>query len=367
MPLRAVFMPVPADTDVLATAEAFTASPPWAGMHDAVAVVRTEPQQAWGVLGWLDDADAERVRIASWQIPETLGRLRYIDYGHAEADAGLLASRLRERLGDDVTRYPYHPLPRGGHFVYGMLSYALDLPKHATTRDDPTRPLVLVDDCAISGDRVRRALSDHPGRELIIATLYSHPDLRAAVCALEPYVVDFISARDLDDHAPRQHGDDYDAWVGRWRDRLDDYWIGNPDHVAFAWSEPDMTIWNDVTGQAEVGWRVVSPARCLKNRAAGTPRLQLQVVPRPGEFVIPPDVLFAAIGDATVVASASHRSVAALRHSAVDVWEGLLAGEEEKSIVRGLTGRYAVSQVQAAADVRAVINRLLSGGMLRRA
>lgn len=365
--LRAVFLPVPAtfENGVQPLAEAFASSPPWASMPRAVTVVKDGPSPAWGVLGWLDDAQAARVEAAAWQVPQTLARLRYVDYSQAEADATVLAARLLERFGEQAREFAYRPVPRGGHIVFGMLAYALQLPKTASS-GLTGGPLVLVDDCALSGARIRTALAEHPGPDLVMATLYSQPQLRDAVLAAEPRVVDFVSARDLDDHAPGQFGDDYTAWVARWRERTDDYWIGNPDHVAFAWSEPDMTVWNDVTAQAEAGWRVVPPSQCLKNRAAGTPRLQLQPRAQAGAVQVAPDVLFGSVGTQTLAASASHGTVVSLSGVAVDVWEAILYGADEKGIAQEITVRYAVSDDKARADVAALVSELVDKGLLRR-
>lgn len=367
--LRAILLPVPDGHGpaLHALAEAFVSSPPWAALEHTVCVVRAEPEPAWGVLGWLDDAAAARVEAAAWQVPETLARLRYVDYAQAEADAATLAARLVERFGPAVRRYPTRGMPRGGFIVRGMLAYALDQPHGGLPdpADDP--PTIIVDDCALSGARFRRLLEQERTGRFVLATLYSHPGLRRAVIESDDRIVDFLSARDLEDHAPRQLGDGYPDWVRRWQGRGDDYWVGNPDHVAFAWSEPDMTIWNPVSNAAEAGWRVVAPSQCLKNRMAGTPRLHRQPATATGTLPVAPDVLFGSVGDRRVIASASQATTLALEGTAAEIWDLLVATADEDETAGALVERYGVAADRAVADVAALAITLLDHGLIRRA
>jgi len=67
--------------------------------------------------------------------------------------------------------------------------------------------------------------------------------------------------------APEQE-DDYASWQSRWQERAEErsYFVGRPEPVAFAWNEPDLKMWNEVTHQEENPWRLLPPELCLKHR-----------------------------------------------------------------------------------------------------
>ena len=141
-------------------------------------------------------------------------------------------------------------------------------------------PLVVVDDCALSGARFRQFIDKSENQRVIFAPLYSHPDLRTAIESRESRVLTCVSAQDLKDYGPEELKDEYPAWQERWHHRLEGsrYWVGQVDHVCFAWNEPDRVIWNPVTQQVETGWRVVPPELCLKNAPyLDSSRLQVRV------------------------------------------------------------------------------------------
>jgi hypothetical protein len=172
-------------------------------------------------------------------------------------------------------------MPRGGFIVLGMLAYVLDLRPAQLAPSPPSDvPLVVTDDCAISGVRFSDMLDRCENRQVIFSHLYSHPDLRIAIERREPRVLACVSAQDLTDYAPAYYGDQYEAWRERWRQRPNPgYWVGQPDHVCFAWNEPDTVFWNPVAQQAESAWRLLPPELCLKNRRKFAPedaRVQLQ-------------------------------------------------------------------------------------------
>ena len=145
----------------------------------------------------------ERARLA--YLAETLRVLRrhvvYVDYAEAERACERLAASLSGEFGtDDLRRFAYQAIPRGGLIVLGILSYVLDLPATCFNSDaDPGRPLVIVDDCALSGARFGRELKSAGSRAVVFAHLYSHPELRSAILRAEPGVEFCVAARNLED------------------------------------------------------------------------------------------------------------------------------------------------------------------------
>ncbi|MEM7482285.1 MAG: hypothetical protein AAF481_14000 [Acidobacteriota bacterium] len=211
--------------------------------------------------------DRARLRPLAAALGEAHASLRYVDYRQAERDCEVLAAKLRAELPRDfLASARFEAVPRGGLIVLGMLAYSLELtPEQLSPAGDREASRVLIDDCALTGGRLGQAMRGLEGAgEVVMATLYSHPDLRRAVERRESRVRACLAARDLEEW-PRSKSD---GWSERWRERLGDtrYWIGSPEWIAFAWSEPDRPFWNPVSETVEDGWRFLPPHLCLKNR-----------------------------------------------------------------------------------------------------
>ena len=57
---------------------------------------------------------------------------RRLDYGQVEQAVRALAGRLAGEFGgEELKRFRYTAIPRGGFIVLGMLAYVLDLPRPA--------------------------------------------------------------------------------------------------------------------------------------------------------------------------------------------------------------------------------------------
>lgn len=220
--------------------------------------------------GTLRPVDAARLGTLPALVRRLRHTLRYVDYRRAEADCGILAARILDLYPRrELRRFAVRGVPRGGLIVLGMLSYHLGLDaEQLANEDDAGRPLLLVDDCALSGIRFRGVLGESEGSPVVFAHLYSHPAVRAAILEAEERVEACVAAIDLADHAREIYGDDYERWRTSGRDHLGGpYWVGLPDLVCFAWSEPDRPIWNPVSRVLEEGWRLLPPHRCLEARA----------------------------------------------------------------------------------------------------
>ncbi len=350
-----------------ALARALAAGPVWTSMPDAVMIVREDPRPVLAVLGHFDETAEARLEALRGQIGHTLHRLRYVSYAQAERDCEVLAARLVERFGrEDVRRFRFTAVPRGGLLVLGMLSYALDL-EHAQLEPPhpPEFPLVVVDDCALTGSRFGRFVKQYEHRPVIFAPLYAHPDLRAAIEAAEPDVAACVSGRDLHDHAPERLGEAYPAWRERWARRADGprYWIGQPDHVCFPWNEPDIGVWNETAGQVEHGWRVVPPEHCLKNRSLpdGEPAVSVQVQPQ-GRGRLRPSrhVLFGTFDGQLVVADVEAKTSFRLDGAAAAMWHALTEHATLEEARAALQEVYDVDEAMLNVDLQAFVEDLLA-------
>ncbi len=277
-------------------------------------------------------------------------RARQLSYSEAEDDARLLAARLRETLEPSwLKACRLTPLPRGGLLVAGFLSYLLDLVPVQISWDRPAtaEPVLLVDDCSLSGAKLAQALRGLPSREVMFATLCSPPQLRQAVREQEPRVRGFESVRDLADLSLHHFPDSRkrEAWRRRWRERRPDaYWIGLPEIVAFPWSEPDHPVWNPDTGTVDEGWRLAPPDQCLKNWA----QLGLPPAPSRRTYNTAPGVAYQTGLDSILLCRLEDGAVFELQGVAADMWRALAAYGDLQASETYLLPRYQVS----AADLR---------------
>jgi hypothetical protein len=289
-----------------------------------------------------------------------------LTYTQAEEAVFALAAELIGELGGGEARqFCYSPIPRGGLIVLGMLAYALDLDRGRLQRRPPGAPLVVVDDCSLSGARFGRFLQSVDSPQVLFAHLFSHPDLRAAILAQEQRVVGCVAAGDLRDLAPEVYPDraDYQAWQARWRQRLEGprYWIGLPELVIFPWSEPDRPYWNPLTEQAENNWRFAPPDRCLKNWG------RLNLPPRAVEHPMwrsPDHIAYSLEDEQVTLCNLQSKQLYGLEGIAADMWRALVAYRSTEAVVQYILSRYDVDEATLRHDLGAFVESLLAAGLL---
>ena len=353
-------------------AQAVAANPAWRGKSQIAVAFRPEPAAAVGILGYFEQSNVQLDAI-SWQFSSLLSRLHYVTYPQAEVAAECLAASLVEVLGIDVLRSArFTAIPRGGYIVLGMLSYLLDLGKEqilpTISTPKPDTPLVVVDDCALTGFRFGEYLQQFPDSSIVFAHLYSHPALRRAILERESRVIACISAHDLHDYAPTHCGKKYETWLGTTEARAGKarYWIGLPDHICFPWSEPDAGIWNPHTERVEHGWRILPPSRCLKNRPLTGPEpVQIQIQPT-GKHPLKPSslALFGMLEDELILGNIESGNSFSLQGVAKDMWQALVEYGNVDEVVAALTRIYDVDPARLRADVESFVGEMLSAGLL---
>jgi hypoxanthine phosphoribosyltransferase len=341
-------------------------------LADVTFAIRPKPQPALTALGFFDARTEDRLKRMSAQVQSAIHRLQYVTYADAEDACDRLGQVLREAVGSHLLEQAHAVgVPRGGLIVLGMLSYVLNL-RHAQLEGMPPsdRPLLVVDDIALTGNRLHRFLQKHPNHEVVIATLFSHPELREAMVREEPQVKAFVSAHDLHDYARER--DDYADWKAKWHARPGGkrYWTGQPDHVCFPWSEPDIGVWNPETEAIETAPRIVPPALCLKNRFATRGDLSdsaVQMQPKAAGPIKPPStVFFGSVGDSTIVANPEADVCIALQDSGEAIWHSLIRQGSVEAIVQELLGTYDTEQGALTAHVARFIDQLMDNHLLVR-
>ena len=348
---------------------AVAASPAWRELGATAMVVRDAPEPMMGVVGRFDEAALTRLSVLTWQFEHVLPRTMVLDYAAVERAVERLAKTLTGRFGRRAcAAFRYTALPRGGYVVLGLLAYALGLDQaRFATHDDGPEPLVVVDDCMVSGNRLRRYLdATRPRRPIIAATLFAAPELRAAA-ERDGRVRALVSAHDLRDDSDRRHGIGYEAWREAWRRRgQGGYWTGQPQHVVLPWNEPDAGFWNAASGRAERMWRLVAPERCAKNRPpVGEAPVAVQTQPTGIGPVRPaPTVLKARFEDAHVLGAPHWHGCLTLEGTAAAMWDALVAHGSPASAAEVLAPVYEVEPERLRADIEAFAAALMERGAL---
>jgi hypothetical protein len=138
------------------------------------------------------------------------------------------------------------------------------------------------------------------------------------------------------------------------------YWVGRPEHICFPWSEPDTKVWNPVTEQVEVSWRIAPPGLCLKNRAApGVAPGQIQIQPKAkGPLQPTPQVIFGELEGDIVVGHSGTGEAFSLEGSAADIWRSIIRLGDADTIIGDLQGIYEMDEATVRDDLMAFVNDL---------
>ena len=348
-------------------AEALALDPWWQQCPEARLLLREDGDGVLGVLGRFDPAMMARLRMLRQQLAEPLPQ--WLSYAEVEDLVEDLAAGFRQRFDrNSLGGFAFTAIPRGGLIVLGMLAYRLGLrPTQLDPPFAPDRPLVVIDDIALTGSRFRLWLGTRHQPHLIFGQLLSHPDLRQTIEAQEPRVVACLAARDLVDRAPGRLGEDYPAWR---RQRLQApgpgcYWVGQTDPIAFPWSEPERGFWNPQNHQFERVWRLIPGRYCLRNRRgqgdSGIP-IQRQGA-ADGVLRLATGVLAGDLGE-MVLLSPAEGGCLALRGSAADFWRTLRTSRDLDQALVALSQSYAAEPEVLRQDLAGFIENLEARGLV---
>jgi hypothetical protein len=335
-----------------------------------VLISRIKPYPVLAIFGPTSQIQAQVLVAQTQALQCSCSHLMYIRYSQVESACERLAELIINRIGHDALRqFHYVGLPRGGYIVLGLLTYLLQV--RVDQLDVPTSldvPLIVVDDCALSGARFRNFLRRCPSQQVVFAPLYSHPDLRAAILACEPRVLACLSAHDLRDHGPETYGAKYPTWREQWRTRLGDtgYWIGQPDHICFPWNEPNRNVWDPITEEIKPAWKILPSEWCLKNRLSpGLSPVPVQTQPE-GKGPLAPSarVVFCEINGQTIIGDLETGKSFGLTDVAADLWRGIVVYGNLGDVLDILLKEYAVDESTLRADLTRFVDDLLARGLL---
>ena len=352
----------PADA-LHALGRAIASGPAWDSAPDAVVMVRLGSAPCLAVMGRFDDTWQSWLRAQAVALARDCARLRLVDYRQVERDCERLASMLVDRLGRGaIRRARFVAIPRGGFIVLGLLATALGLDRaQLESRRQPGSPLIVVDDCALSGTRFAGFLRQHErDAEIVFAHLYSHPRLRAAVESCEPRVVACLSARDLGSDESLDRDSSTDRFLAQMPGA---YWIGHTEILGFPWGEVDHLIWHSGEGRPVPAWRLVPPELCLKNRAY--PPIPVQVQPEAvGPLRPAHDVIFGELEGRIVLHHLNRGKSAALDSVGSDIWRAVVKLGDPSKVTVELAREYAVPEAQLKRDAEGFIRKLIDRAYL---
>jgi hypoxanthine phosphoribosyltransferase len=310
--------------------------------------------------------DKERLMALIISLKSYRNNLQYVDYKQAEKDCEILACKILEIYSlEELKSFFFKAIPRGGLIVLGMLSYALDLkPSQFEHPTDPKQPVMIVDDIVLTGARISKILSKTNSSHVVIANLYSHPDLRRAILKKESNVKYCFAAHDLKDRSRENHHHDYHAWRKQMEEHIGKrYWIGEVDLVGFAWSETDYSFWNPVTEKLEDGWRSLPPHKCLKNKSL------LRIPPtEPVEkdFHISSSVIMGLFHDEILLLQKDTTQIYSLSGRAAEIFRVLVAYGNIESSLKYLIKQNDVEDSVLCRDLKKYVNDLLKNKILEK-
>lgn len=195
-----------------------------------------------------------------------LPHVRFLTYMDIERDCLALAGLIRARFEDaEIKRWHVVGIPRGGLIVAGMVGYALDLAhkqlRPSMEHSETVAPICIIDDCALTGVRIKETLALYPGRQVIFAHLYSHPQLRANITTQEKQVAACLAVHDLET-LPQGDEDPHQAQFTHGR-----YFSRPLPPVIFPWGGPSLLVVDPFSGKLEDGWRFGEGRPTLKSLA----------------------------------------------------------------------------------------------------
>ncbi|MCB1034208.1 MAG: PqqD family peptide modification chaperone, partial [Acidobacteria bacterium] len=304
------------------------------------------------------------------RLHHSLAHLRWLPWQACRAACEDLARKLRDHLGTELSAVRFEAVPRGGYLVLGMLAQIMDLSPDQLGAGPGKQgaPVVLVDDCALSGARLKQVLGRLQDSRVVFAHLASHPDLRAEALAREPRLEACLSAIDLEQPGAAEEEAscslDLEAWGGA-LDGEGRYWLGRLEHLCFPWKEPDQPVLDPAEGRFVPGWSVIPDEYCLRASGEKVSRIPLHLC-RDSESAVrlAAGVVYLDQGDGVVLANLERGGSLRLSGSAASFWRALIESGDPEAAQQRLVRHYAVAPATCRRDLERTLEALEEQGFL---
>lgn len=262
--------------------------------------------------------------------------LKFVDYQQAERYCEQLASRLKDTFtSSELDSFAFMAIPRGGIIVLGILAYALNLKSEQliTSPQQADTPLIIVDDCSLTGLRFGEYLESTTASQVVFAHLFSSESLRQNIVAREARVSHCIAAQNLKERPfPKTETQSLGSHQ---------YWSGSTELVAFSWSEPSLLTSLISANHTSEGWHLVSPQQCLNNRVKLDVSSYYRITPN---IFMPKQLLYYWHDGILILADSDTGEVFKLQELASIIWRHLIAVGNLNSAIALLKSEYDINK-----------------------
>lgn len=293
-----------------------------------------------------------------------LPQIRFIEYQEVEDLCARLGDRIRTFLSPEkLDQCTYVAIPRGGLIVLSFLSYLLNLrrdqifPLESFNKD---HPLVIVDDCCLSGARFATYIKNFPDRKIVFAHLLSTPGVRQSILDNEKRVLACLAAENLIElELPASIQTEE---FHRKNSNVFFYWFGYVAPFAFPWAEPDTTIWNGNAKRFE-SWHRLPPRMCLESRAElNVPYWVSQAI----SYNVPSHVYWRAENDLIWLMHLGNEKIYLLKDVSAAIWRALATLGDLDLTKKFILQTFEVEEQQLEKDLHGYLEDLLAKGLIER-
>lgn len=301
-----------------------------------------------------------------------------ITYSQVETATDLLATKLIDRFGrKELKSFSFFPVPRGGLICLGFLSYCLNLTYknivHLIEADHKnSKPIVLVDDCSMSGHRLLEFAQRFKGKNTIGAVLYAPKELQDgfknnSIKSIDCFVGEYLQPSNDVDMLPIK-GEVLASKMSL-KDRV---LAGDFRLPCFPWGEADQTIIDAKMQKPISGWALTRPKTSGDNpnvdRSGGHQRqfdfgkcinrtCDLQnAIELPRSEKLNPDYMFFECGESLVAHDVVTKTSLELNSTGLDMLSAYLEIGSICDTVTELQTRFHVDREMLREDLTRVLN-----------
>ena len=288
----------------------------------------------------------------------SLQQIQYLDSTQCLDLTKSLAKIIKQTVPENILKNSQVvAIPRGGLFIQAMLSYFLPLEHHQlqyTENDVDTSPLIIVDDCAISGLRLAQQLKKFPNREIYFFTIASPRELRDSVNSKESRILDFKSVLDVKSYSTLDLNHASQC-----------YWRGQCDTIIFPWSETQRSYrFNGQLSNVPL-WKVAPNKLCLSAREKKQRIRTTEIKENPSSVMsTPDDVLYHTDQGLTRILNVSTMKHYSLDSIGSTIWQSLLKNADLDNVLAELSSIYGVSKTKLNSDVQLLTQKLFNDGLI---
>ena len=323
----------------------------WESLGDCALVFRDH--DAGGCLAVCMQDDLKHTVEIQTQLnflQKSIQQIQYLDIAKCESLAHSLAQKINLSLDPEtLQKSRVVSIPRGGLFVSAMLSYILPIKHHQLQPfSDCDSPIILIDDCSISGFRLAQQLCGLKNKQIYFYTLVSPAQLRQAALAVQPRLRVFESAMDLNVYNNDSSG--------RMDARSNRYWQGQCDAICFPWGETQRFYPSDSENKQTTLWPVSPLQKNLKSSLLEQ-KIPFYAVTEAQDRAISTGqhILYYSKDNLTRIYNAESKQHYSLDGVGSAIWQSLLSHSTVDQTLEHLCSLFSVEKKRLEKDVKDLI------------